>query len=85
MGRGSVTTEQASEQMPMPVCCNAKREQVGGAAGSTRAFLEAARASRKPAEKNYGEWRRRSVRSAIRQLFVLSKRDIFSLLVSLLL
>ena len=49
----------------------ARKRYDGGAAGSTRAFLEAARASRKPAEKNYGEWRRRSVRPAIRQHFVL--------------
>ena len=53
MGRGSVTTEQAGEQIPMPVRATQKREQVGGAAGSTRAFLEAARASTKPAQKAF--------------------------------
>ena len=39
MARGLVTTEQAGEQMPMPVRYNTEREQVGGAAGSARAFL----------------------------------------------
>ena len=49
MGRRIDTSEQAGEQMPMPVRCDAqkKREQVGGAAGRTRAFLETARASSK--------------------------------------
>ena len=58
MRRGSVTTEQAGEQMPMPVRYNAEREQVGGATGSTRAFLEAARASLKPAHTKAMELRK---------------------------
>ena len=41
-------SEHGGEQVPMPVRCDArKREQVGGAAGRTRAFLETARASSK--------------------------------------
>ena len=66
IGRGSVTTEQVGEQMPMPIRHNTEREQVGGAAGSIRAFLEAARASPKTCtEKSYGareKNRERSVR-----------------------
>ena len=74
MGHRSVTTEQAGEQMPMPVRSNAEKEQVEGAAGSTRAFLEAARASTKPCtEKSRGkENRERSVPDSVRQHFFLS-------------
>ena len=79
MGRGSVTTEQAGEQMPIPVRYNAEREQVGGAAGSTRAFLEAARASTKTCTERAMELRRGEQREkhpeAVRQHFVLSPRD----------
>ena len=89
MGRGSVTTEQAGEQMPMPVRLRTQKGQVGGAAGSTRAFLRTARASLKPAQteameqgkEKQGEKRPDSVR----QHFVLSTRDPLFLLVSLLL
>ena len=42
-------------EMLMPVRLRTKGEKGGGAAGSTRAFLEAARASRKPAKKGDGE------------------------------
>ena len=52
--------------MLMPVRYNTEREQVGGAAGSTRAFLRTARASLKPAQKGamglWKECRERSVR-----------------------
>ena len=87
-GRDSVTTEQVGEQMPMPVRCSAKGEQVGGAAGSTRAFLEAARASTKPAQKamELGRGEQREKRpEAVRQHFVLSARDPLFFLVLLLL
>ena len=50
MGRGSVTTEQAAEQMPMPVRLRTQKGQVGGAAGSTQAFLRTVRTSLKPAQ-----------------------------------
>ena len=42
----AVTTDQAGEQMSMPDRLRAKGGYNGGAAESTRAFLEAARASR---------------------------------------
>ena len=59
IGHGSVTAEQAGEQLPMPVRYNSEREQVGGAAGSTRAFLRTARASLKPAQKEAMElWKK---------------------------
>ena len=77
-GRDSVTTEQAGEQMPVPVRCSAKWEQVGGAAESTRAFLEAAGASTKPAQKAMELWRgeqREKRPEAVRQHFVLPARD----------
>ena len=89
MGRGSVTTEQAGEQMPMPVRYNAKGEQVGGAAGSTRAFLEAARASTKTCTKRAMEVGRKTEREASgigpTTLPPLCARDPFFFLVLLLL
>ena len=45
IGRGSLTTEQAGEQMSMPIRYKTEKEQVGGAAGSTQAFLRTTRAS----------------------------------------
>ena len=57
----SVTTEQVGEQMPMPARQRKRGKQDGGAAGSTRAFLRAARASpQKPAQKKVVElWRKK--------------------------
>ena len=51
----SVTTEQAGEQMSMLARLRTKGGSDGGAAGSTLAFLETTRASRKPARKKL--WR----------------------------
>ena len=56
-------SEQGGEQMPMPVRFDTqKREQVGGAAGRTRAILETARASSKPCTGKL--WSRKSEREA---------------------
>ena len=82
MGRGPVTNEQAGEQMPILVRHNTEREQVGGVAGSTRAFLDAVRASLKTCtEKSYGAKERTTERevsgigpTALRPL---SARDAF--------
>ena len=90
MGRGSATTEQAGEQMSMPVRQRTQKEQVGGAAGSTRAFLRTARAFLKPAQKRSDGARERKTereasgfsRTGLRPLYA---RDPFFLLVSLLL
>ena len=90
MGHRTVTIKQAGEQMPMPVRCEAQREQVGGAAGSTQAFLETARASSKTCagkameQKGEGEQREKRPES-VRLHFVLSARDSFFFLVLLLL
>ena len=67
-----------------------KGEQVGGAAGSTRAFLETARASSKTCTgKSYGankEGKQKEKRpESVRQHFVLSTRDPFFFLVLLFL
>ena len=63
----------------MPVRYNAKGERVGGAAGSTRAFLEAARASTKTCTKRameLGKGEQREKRpESVRQHFVLSTRE----------
>ena len=59
----SVTTEQASEQMLMPVRQRKRGKQDGGVVGRTRAFLRVAQASPKPAQKEAMEnQRERSVR-----------------------
>ena len=80
MGHRSVTTEQAGEQMPMPVRWRTQKGYDGGAAGSTRAFLEAARASPKTCtETSYGameEMQREKRSDSVRQHFVLSAREI---------
>ena len=67
----SVTTEQAGEQMPMPVRLRTKGDRM-------EVLPEAhghSSKQREPPEnlqrRNYGEWRRRSVRPANRQHFVL--------------
>ena len=67
IGRGLVTNGQAGEQMPMPVRHNTEREQVGGAAGSARAFLGTARASLKPAQQEAMElWKKESRERSVR-------------------
>ena len=64
MGHRSVTTKQAGEQMPMPVRKRTQKGQVGGAAGSTRAFLRTAPASLKPAQTEAMElWKKHNERS----------------------
>ena len=77
MGRRLATTGQAGEQMPMPVRCDVQEgQQVGGAAGSTRAFLETARASSEPCTGKLWRKEKREKRpESIRQHFVLSTRD----------
>ena len=88
---GLSASEQGGEQMPIPVRCDAreKGKQVGGAARRTRAFLETARASSKPAQESYGAERggrtEREAPKSVRQHFVLSTRDPFFFLVLLLL
>ena len=83
------TSEQAGEQMPMPVRCDARKgKQVGGAAGRARAFLETARASSKTCtgKESYRAAKQREKRpESDRQHFVLPTRDRFFSLVLLLL
>ena len=65
-----------------------KGKQDGGAAGSTRAFLGAARASRNLHERkvwSYGERKREKRPDSVRQHFVLPTRESLVLLISLLL
>ena len=62
IGCGSVTAEQAGEQMSMLVRYKTEKEQVGGAAGSARAFLITARASLKPAHTEAMELRKEKQR-----------------------
>ena len=84
-GRGSVTAEQAGEQMPMPVRYKTEKEQVGGAVGSAQAFLRTTRASLKPAHPQAMELRKEKQREkrpeSVRQHFVLSARESFFFLV----
>ena len=88
--RRAANSEQGGEQMPMPVRCDARKgKQGGGAAGRTRAFLETARASSKPAQESYGAERgertEREAPKSVRQHFVLSTRDPFFFVVAFLL
>ena len=91
MGHRLDASEQGGEQMPMPVRYDSRKgEQVGGAAGRTRAILETARASSKTctgklwSKKGRQEQGEKRPESA-QQHFVLSARDIFFFLVLLLL
>ena len=85
-----VTTEQAGEQMPMPVRCDARRgsrsEVLPEALGRSSKQREP---PRNPAQKSYGAQEGRKQREkrpeTVRQHFVLSARDAFFFLALLLL
>ena len=89
MGHRLDVSEQGGEQMPMPVCCAARKgKQVGGVAGRSQGFLETARASSKTCtgKESYRAAKQREKRpESDRQHFVLPTRDAFFSLVLLLL
>ena len=67
----TVTTEQAGEQMLMPARLRTKGDRMEVPSGAHERPSKQREPPRKPAAKDYGEWRRRSVRHVIRQQFVL--------------
>ena len=88
VGRGSVTTEQAGEQMSMPVRCNAVK---GAGKRCCRKHTGVPRSSTSLHEnlhrKSYGARKKRTAKrpESVRQHFVLSARESFFFLVLLLL